>query len=154
MISDTINKQIAKALKKQDKLRVSVLRMLSSALNYKRIERQHDLSEEDEIAVVKAEAKKRKDVIKIYKKLQNSKTPDSKIEENIIREEGELKILREYLPEEMSDEEISKLVESAITEAGAKAMSEMGRVIGIVMGKAKGRADGARVSVLVRSKLT
>ena len=154
MISDTINQEIAKALKKQDKLRVSVLRMLSSALNYKKIERQHDLSEEDEIAVVKAEAKKRKDVIEIYKKLQNSKTPDSKIEENIIREEGELKILREYLPEEMSDEEISKLVESAITETGAKTISEMGRVIGVVMGKAKGNADGARVSALVKSKLT
>jgi uncharacterized protein YqeY len=150
MISDTINKQIAKALKKQDKLRVSVLRMLSSALNYKRIERQHDLSEEDEIAVVKAEAKKRKDVIEIYEKVQDKEQVQEKLE----RENEELKILKEYLPEEMSDEEISKLVEFAITETGAKAISEMGRVIGVVMGKARGRADGKKVAQLVRSKLS
>ena len=150
MISDTINKEIAEALKKQDKLRVSVLRMLSSALNYKRIEKQHDLSKEDEIAVVKAEAKKRKDVIEIYEKVQEKEQVQEKLE----REKEELKILKEYLPEEMSDEEISKLVESAITETGAKAISEMGRVIGVVMGKAKGRADGAKVAKLVKEKLT
>jgi len=154
MISDTIKKEIVEALKKPEKLRVSVLRMLSSAFHYKRIEKKQDLSEEEELAVVKAEAKKRKDVIEIYKKHQNSGTPDSNIDENIIREERELKILQEYLPEEISDEEISKLVESAISETGAKVISDMGKVIGVVMGKAKGRADGAKVSALVKSKLT
>jgi uncharacterized protein YqeY len=150
MISDTINKEIATALKKQDKLRVSVLRMLSSAINYKRIEKQQDLSKEEEILVVKAEAKKRKDAIEIYRKVQN----EAQVKEKLEREKEELKILKEYLPEEMSDNEISKLAEAAIKETGAKTLPDMGKVIGLVMKKSKGRADGAKVSALVKSKLT
>lgn len=149
MISETINKEIAQALKKQDRLRVSVLRMLSSALNYKRIEKQEDLSGEDEMAVVKAEAKKRKDVIEIYEKVKDKENVEEKLE----REKAELVILKEYLPKELPESEIVKLVESAISESGAKAMSDMGKVIGIVMGKTKGAADGAKVAEIAKSKL-
>lgn len=149
MISDTINKEIAQALKKQDRLRVSVLRMLSSALNYKRIEKQEDLSGEDEMAVVKAEAKKRKDAIEIYEKVKDKENVEEKLE----REKAELVILKEYLPKELPESEIVKLVESAISESGAKGMSDMGKVIGIVMGETKGAADGAKVAEIAKSKL-
>ena len=150
MISDTINKEIADALKKQDKLRVSVLRMLSSAINYKRIDKQQELSKEEEILVVKSEAKKRKDAIEIYEKLKD----EDQVLEKLNREKEELKILKEYLPEEMSQEDVVKLVDAAIDETGAKSLSEMGKVIGSVMEKAKGRADGKTVSALVKDKLT
>jgi uncharacterized protein YqeY len=149
MISDKINKEIAQAIKKQDRLRVSVLRMLSSALNYKRIEKQEDLSGEDEMAVVKAEAKKRKDAIEIYEKVKDKENVEEKLE----RERSELVILKEYLPKELPESEIVKLVESAISESKAKGMSDMGKVIGIVMGKTKGAADGAKVAEIAKSKL-
>jgi uncharacterized protein YqeY len=149
MISDTINKEIAQALKKQDRLRVSVLRMLSSALSYKRIDKQEDLTEEDELGVVKAETKKRKDAIEIYEKLQEKE----QVKEKLDREKEELTILKEYLPEELPEDEIVKLVESAISETGAKEISDMGKVIGIVMGKTKGAADGAKVAEIAKGKL-
>jgi len=150
MISETINKEIAQALKKQDRLRVSVLRMLSSAFNYKRIDKQEDLNEKDELAVIKAEAKKRKDAIEIYETVKEKE----QVQEKLDREKAELEILREYLPKELPDSEIEKLVESAISETGAKAMSDMGKVIGIVMGKTKGAADGSKVAEIAKSKLS
>lgn len=150
MISDTINKEINKALKKQDKLRVSVLRMLSSALHYKRIEKQHDLSKEEEIEVVKAEAKKRRDAIEIYEKVKDKEQVPEKLE----REKEELKILKEYLPEEMKESELTALVQEVIGEIKAEGMKDMGRVIGAVMGKAKGRADGKKVADLVKKELS
>ena len=68
MISDTITQKIAEAMKKRDEIRLSTLRLLSSALNYEKIAKQHDLSEEEELGVVRREAKKRKDAVEAYEK--------------------------------------------------------------------------------------
>ena len=72
MIADTITKLIADAMKARDEIRLSTLRMLSSALNYEYIAKQHELSEEEELEVVRHEAKKRRDAIEAYKKAKNS----------------------------------------------------------------------------------
>lgn len=90
MISDTINQKIAEALKAHDEIRLSTLRMLSSALNYEFIAKQHKLSEEEELVVVVKEAKKRKEAIGIYKKVAANDRAE--------KEEKELKILEEFLP--------------------------------------------------------
>lgn len=153
MISDTINKKIGEALKARDEIRLSTLRMLLSALNYAKIEKQRDLNEEEELAVVNREAKKRKDAIEIYRKLQNAKAPDEKIQKRIVTEEAELVILKEYLPEEMEESELVNLVDQAIKDTGAVNIKDMGKVIGYVMGKAKGRVDGAVVAGMVRQRL-
>ena len=146
MIADTITQKIGEALKAHDEVRLSTLRMLSSALNYELIAKQHKLNDEEEIVVVKKEAKKRKDAIEAYEKASALDRAD--------KERAELKILQEYLPEEMSDEELNKLVTEALNQTGAKALSDMGRVIGMVMAKAKGRADGSKVANLIKSKLS
>lgn len=148
MIADTITKQIGEAMKAKDEIRLSTLKLLASALNYDKIAKQHDLSEEEEMAVVKHEAKKRKDAIEIYSKSKNERSEELKE-----REEKELKILQEFLPEEMLDEELNQLVNESINQIGAKTMADMGRVIGEVMAKAKGRADGAKVAQLVKENL-
>lgn len=153
MISDTITQKIAGAMKAKDEIRLSTLRLLSSALNYEKIAKQHELSQEEELAVVRREAKKRKDAIEIYTKLANSKSLNPNIENTIEKEKKELAILEEYLPVQMSDEELEKLVNEAIGQLGAKTISDMGKVIGLVMGKAQGRADGAKVAEYVKSKL-
>lgn len=152
MIADTITKKIGQALKARDEIRLSTLRMLSSALNYEKIEKQHDLNEEEELAVVKREAKKRKDAIEVYQKLQNSET--QKVKERIKREEEELAILKGYLPEEMGESELVDLVDQVIGEIGAESMQDMGNVMGEVMKRAKGRADGKTVADLVKKQLT
>jgi hypothetical protein len=155
MIGDTINQKIAEALKAHDEIRLSTLRMLSSAFNYEFIAKQHKLNEEEELSVVKKEAKKRQDAIESLRLAQSkpSTSDQKKLAERIKQEEKELEILREYLPAEMGDEDLQKLVDEAVKESGASEMKDMGRVIGMVMGKAKGVADGSRVAQMVKTKL-
>lgn len=146
MIADTITKQIGEAMKARDKTRLSTLQLLSSALNYEFIAKQHKLNEEEELNVVRREAKQRKDSIEAYEKAGAQDRAD--------KEKQELTILEEFLPAQISDEDLAKLVDEAITETGAKTMADMGRAIGAVMAKAKGQADGGRVSALIKSKLS
>ena len=155
MIANTINAKIAEALKNKDEVRLSTLRLLSSALNYERIAKQHELSEEEERVVVKREAGKRRDAIEALRQAQGKSTtsdPET-LKEKLVREEKELTILKSFLPDEMSDDDLWKLIEEAIAELKPIGMSDMGKVIGLVMGKAKGAADGKKVSEMVKSKL-
>jgi hypothetical protein len=153
MISDVITKKIGEAMKAKDEIKLSTLRLLSSALNYEFIAKQHKLSEEEELAVVKREANKRKDTIETYEKLKDPKTPNPGIQQRIDQEKKELEILKEYLPAEMPDDELQKLVDDAMSETGATSISDMGKVIGNVMGKAQGKADGKKVAEKVKEAL-
>lgn len=144
MITDKLQTMIGEAMKAHDEVRLSTLRLLSSALNYEKIEKQHDLSEEEEMSVIRKQAKQRKDSIESYKNAGANDKAD--------KEEAELKILQEFLPPEMSEEEIKKIVEDVITETGAASMSDMGKVMGAVKQKAP-TADGGVVSKFVREKL-
>jgi hypothetical protein len=145
MIGDTITQKIAEALKAHDEIRLSTLRLLSSAFNYEFIALQHKLSEEEELVVVRREAKKRKEAIDAYKKAG----ADDRAE----REQKELEILQKFLPPEISENELVGLVEEAIKETGARSIADMGKVIGLVKAKTKGAADGAKTAELVRNKL-
>ena len=145
MIASSINKKIQDAMKARDDIRVSTLRLLSSAFNYERIAKQHELTEEEELAVVRREAKKRIEAIEAYEK--------AKVQEKADREKKELTILEEFLPQQMNDEELTKVVDEAISQVGANTISDIGKVMGIAMAKAAGRADGGRVSQLVKKRL-
>lgn len=145
MIADTINQKIAEALKARDEIRLSTLRMLSSALNYERIAKQHELSDKEEIVVVRREAKKRLDAIEAYEK--------AGAQDRAEKEKEELRILKKYLPEDLLDEELNKLVDESISQMGAKSDQDLGRVMGVVMEKVAGRADGKKVAEMVKSKL-
>lgn len=155
MIADNITAEIGKALKDKDEIRLSTLRMLSSALNYEFIAKQHKLNEDEEIVVVKKEAKKRTDAIEALKNARGKTSSSSpeELEEKITKEEKELEILKQYLPAQLSDEDLEKMVDEAIAQTQAQGLKDMGKVIGVVMGKAKGSADGSRVSQIVKSKL-
>ena len=145
MILDTINKQIVEAMKAKDEIRLSTLKLLLSALHNAKIDKRGDLTEEEELEIVRREAKKRKDAIEAYKKAGATDRAE--------KEEKELAILQEFLPKELPDEEVSKLVDEAITTTSANSMQDMGKVIGAVMAKAKGRADGKKVAEMAKRKL-
>ncbi len=145
MISSTIGKLIAQALKSKDEIRLSTLRLLSSALNYEKIAKQHELSEEEEIVVVKREAKKRQDAIEAYEKAGALDRAE--------KEKQELSMLKEFLPEEIGEDELLNVIDQIIMEVGASDIKDFGKVMGLVMDKAKGRADGKKVAEIVRSKL-
>lgn len=146
MIIDTLPGLINEALKSKDELRLNTLKMLLSSLKYEKIAKQHDLSEEEELSVVKSEAKKRRDAIAAYEKASAT--------DRVEHEKKELAILEVMLPAEMSDEELEKIVLTAVEESGAKTKAEMGKVMGLAMRKIAGQASGDRVSAIVMKNLT
>lgn len=146
MIANTLQAEIGKALKAHEEIRLSTLRMLSSAFNYERIAKQHELNDEEELVVIRKEAKKRKDAIEAYEKAGAQDRAD--------KEKQELQILEAYLPKQMDDDELSKIVDEVISQMGISSPAEMGKAIGAVMGRVKGLADGGRVSAMIKEKIT
>ena len=145
MIADKLQNIIGEAMKAHDEVRTSTLRLLSSAFNYEKIEKQHDLTGEEELNVIRKQAKQRKDSIEAYNKAGAA--------DRAQKEEAELKILQEFLPPEMGEEELIKLVDEAIGAIGAKSMAGMGKVIGMVKSKAPS-AEGGKIAELVKGKLS
>lgn len=145
MITGDLQTKIAEAMKAHDGVKVSTLRLLSSAFNYEKIAKQHDLTEEEELGVVRREVKQRRDSIEAYDKANR---PDLSEKEKV-----ELVILQEFLPPEMSDQELLKLIEEAVNIVKPTGMADMGRVIGLVKSKAP-NADGAKIAEIVKGKLS
>ena len=139
-VLEQIQADTREAMKGGDKDRVTTLRMLSSAV-------QLDLKEGDgdEMAVLARERKKRIEAADAY--------ADAGRAEQAEAERAEAELIAAYLPEQISDEELVAIVDEAVASSGASSMQDMGRVMGAVMPKVKGRADGNRVSAAVRERL-
>ncbi len=137
-----IQEDLKTAMKSADQLRVSVLRMVLSELNYKKIDLQRDLTEEDVIAVVQKEVKKRKEAIESYTK--GDRLDQAK------QEQQELEILQVYLPAQMSEDEIRTRLQTEIVNGKFADFGSAMRVISPIF---KGKADGAMVARIVRELL-
>ncbi|OGH03121.1 MAG: hypothetical protein A2798_01685 [Candidatus Levybacteria bacterium RIFCSPHIGHO2_01_FULL_37_17] len=149
MTKDELQGKLKESMLAKDELKTSVLRMLLSAINYYEIQKGgagYSATEEDVLSVIQSQAKQRRDSITEYEKAQRQDLAD--------KEKKELEILQEYLPEQMGEEEIQKVVEQIINEVGASAMQDMGKVMGALNAKLKGKADMGLVSKLVSEKLT
>src|SRR5258708_1739682 len=144
MLVETLKQKIQEAMKSGDAVKLSTLKLLFSELHNYQIDHPQ-MTKEEELVVIKKEAKKRKDAIESYKKAGAN--------DRAAQEEAELKILEEYLPEQMSDEELRKIIDQVFTEVSPEGIKDMGKVIGLVMAKAKGNADGGKVAQLVKAKL-
>lgn len=144
-LRDTINQDLTASMKEGTAERTGVLRMLKSSLQMEQIKLGHDLTEAEVMKVLQREAKQRKEASAQYE--QGGRT-DLAVSEN-----QELAIIETYLPQAMDDAELEALVKTVITETGAQAVAQMGVVISGVMQRAGGRADGSRVSKLVRQSL-
>lgn len=143
-MEDKLRADLRQAQLSRDEIRISTLRLILSALNYEKIKK-GELEQEDVHAVLRHEAKKRREAIESFKAGGR--------EELAQKEAKELSIIEGYLPEELSNEELTKIVEEVIKELGAQKIEDMGRVIGKVLGKVAGRAGGGRVSAIVRDIL-
>ena len=144
-IRDDVMRDTKEAMKNRDKGRVTALRMISAALQNAEIEKGEPLSEEDEMAVLRRQVKQREESAEAYRKAGRGEQAEAEI--------GEAEILRGYLPAPLSDEELEALVDEAIAETGASSMREMGAVMGRANAKAAGRADGRKLSQIVRGRL-
>jgi len=150
-LKQRIGEDMKAAMKAGQKERLGVLRMLRSKLQEAevagRVEKGLDYSidDDDALAVLASYAKQRRESIDSYR--QGGR------EELALREEAELGIIREYLPEQLSEPEIREIVAGAVAESGAASPKDMGRVMKTVMPRVKGRADGKLVNRLVREAL-
>ena len=142
---DTIIKDLTTAMKEQDKFKLSVLRMLKSALQMEKISKKHDLSDEEVITVIKRQVKTRKDSMEEYKKYNK--------EDEVQNLEKEIEILNEYLPAEMSDDDINKALDEIFNELKPESIKDMGKVMKEATARIGASADMSKVSNLVRSRL-
>ena len=134
------------AMKAKDKERRDTIRLLQSAIKQVEIDTREELQAEDVIAILQKEAKKRRESIEEYGKGGR--------DDLVAKERAEMAILEEYLPKQMSAEELTVIVKEVIAETGATSHKEIGKVMQPVMARVKGLADGKLVSQIVREQLS
>jgi uncharacterized protein YqeY len=144
MLKDQIHDDMITALKAGEKLKVQVLRYVISEIKYAEIAKQQDLTDEETVVVMQKEVKKRKEAIELFRK--NNRL------EVVADEEKQLEVIEKYLPKSLTSAELEGMVLDAIKMAGTD--PKLGQIMGIVMGKTKGRADGKIISEIVRQKLS
>jgi uncharacterized protein YqeY len=140
-VLEQVQSDVKDAMKARDRERVHALRLVANEL-------QKAAKEDggDEIQVLQRERKRRLEAAEAYRDGGRTDAADA--------EEREAEIIASYLPAQLSDEELDAIVGDAVAESGASSPSEMGKVMGLIMPKVQGRADGKRVSAAVREKLT
>ena len=148
MLKQQLQEELKQSMLAKDTLKTSVLRMVLSAINYYEIQKGgagYEATDEDVLSVIQKETKQRRDSIEQFQKGGRQDLVD--------KETKELKLLQVYLPQQMSEAEIKNLVKEAINQTGAKTIADMGKVMGALMPKVKGKADGGIVSKIVREEL-
>ena len=140
-----IETELKEAMKERDAERRDALRLILNALRAAEKEIQRPLHEDEELQVLQRERKRRLEAIEAYRAAGR--------EEQAEKEEDELDVLEDFMPEPLSEEELELIVDDAIAENGATSLRDLGRVMADVMPQIAGRADGSAVSQLVREKL-
>ena len=140
-----IEDELRDAMRERDRDRAGVLRLTLSSLRAAEKELRRPLSEDEELQVLQRERKRRIEAAKAFR--------GGGREEQAAKEEFELSVVEEFMPEPLGEEELEQIVDDAIAETGATSLRDLGRVMADVMPQVSGRADGSAVSRLVREKL-
>jgi len=140
-----IETQLTDAMRERDDARRDTLRLILASLRGAEKELQRPLHENEELQVLQRERKKRVEAADAFRAAGRDEQAD--------KEESELEVLEEFMPEPLSEEELEEIVDDVIAEVGATSMRDIGRVMADVMPQVAGRADGSAVSQLVREKL-
>jgi uncharacterized protein len=143
--AEQISRDMRAAMKERDRGRVGALRMLGAALKNGEIEAGRPLTEEEEQVVLRRQLKQREESAEAFRRAGR--------EEQAAAESAEAEIVREYLPEPLSQQELERIVVRALQETGATGMRDMGAVMGRAMALAEGRAEGRELAALVRNRL-
>jgi uncharacterized protein YqeY len=145
-LSEQMQKDMYAAMKNGEKEKATTLRGAYSKLKDKRIDKREDLSEQEEIQVIKTLVKQRNEAIEMYTRANRDDLAS--------KEQSEREVLETYLPQMMNEDELKKLINDVIVETDAVAMSDFGKVMPVVMQRSAGKADGKLVQSLVREKLS
>jgi uncharacterized protein len=143
---ERLNNDMKQAMKNKEKDKLSVIRMLKAAIQNEELKFRHELTDEDELTVLSRELKQRKDSLEEFANANRTDLVDK------IR--IEIGYVEEYMPEQLSEEEIAEIVKQTISEVNATSKADMGRVMGALMPRVKGKADGSLVNKLVQQQLS
>ena len=141
-----INDDVKTAMRSKDKERLGALRLLTAAIKQIEVDERIELNDDQVIAVIEKMLKQRKDSIEQFEKAGRTELAEIEIKE--------VSILKEFMPEQMSDADIDALIDEAITSTGAEAMKDMGKVMGILKPQLAGKADMGAVSGKIKAKLS
>ena len=141
----TLNTDMKTAMRAKDKERLAVIRMLKASLQNEEIKVGHELNADEELTILSREMKQRRDSLAEFEKAGREDLSE--------KVKIEIAIVENYLPAQLTDEEIRQIVAQAIAETGATSAKEFGKVMGAVMPKVKGKADGNQVNAIVKELL-
>ncbi len=145
-LKEKIFNEMKAAMKDRDKVRLAAIRLMRDAIQKEEINTTKDLDDEGVISVLSRMCKQRKESIEAFEKGSRQDLAE--------REKAELNVIMEFMPEQMGPDEVSKLIEDAAAETGAKTMKDMGKVMSALKGKYEGRASGKDVSDAVKKRLS
>jgi uncharacterized protein YqeY len=140
-----IQEELTKAMRERDAERRDTLRLILSSLQSAQKELQRELQDQEELQVLQRERKRRAEAAEAFR--------TGGAEERAEQEDRELAVIEEFMPEQLSEEELESIIDDVLAECGATSMRDLGRVMADVMPQVAGRADGSQVSQLVREKL-
>jgi len=144
-LKDRIQEDMKAAMRSGEKERLGVIRMITSAIKQREVDERITLDDTQVLSVLEKMIKQRKESVAQF---QAGNRPDL-----VDKETGEITLLQAYLPSQLSDAELDALIGEAITTTGAASIKDMGKVMGIIKGKAQGRADMAAVGAKIKAKL-
>lgn len=147
-LKDKLKADLTASLKSKDEVRLRTVRMALAAINVEEVagKEARELTDDEVIKVLTKEAKKRREAAEAFRNAGRTEQAEAELAEQAV--------LEEYLPAQLSDEELAALVDAAIAETGASGPQAMGQVMKAVNPKVAGRAEGGRVAALVRARLT
>jgi uncharacterized protein len=145
-LKERLDAELKTAMREKDALKLSVIRMLKSAVKYREIEIMKPLDDAGVLAVVGSEIKRRRDSVEQYRAGNRQDLVD--------KEEAEIAFLQAYLPAQLSEDELRAKVDAAVASIGAKGPKDMGAVMKALLPDVQGRADGKVVSEMVKSRLS
>ena len=140
-----LNDDMKTAMKAKDKESLQVIRMIKSSIQNEQIKKGTDLNEEEELTVLSREMKQRRDSLHEFEEAGRDDLAE--------KVKSEIVIVEKYMPEQLSEDDIRQLVQEAITQTGASSVKEFGKVMGVIMPKVKGKADGNQVNAIVKELL-
>jgi len=145
-IKQTISEDMKTFMRAKDTARLGAVRLLQASIKQKEIDDRVELTDDQVLSVIQKMLKQRKDSIEAYQKADRQDLID--------QEQLEIDVLSKYMPETLTDDEVSKIIDEVISEVNATDMKDMGKVVGVLKSKISGRADMGQVSKIVREKLT
>lgn len=144
-LKEQLTNDMKTAMKAQDKERLGTIRLILAALKQKEVDERIELTDADILAILNKMVKQRRDSIEQFTNASRQDLADI--------EQKELAIIQSYLPAQLSDDEVAKMIDAAMAESGAKVAGDMGKVMAILKPKLQGRADIGQVSKLVKDRL-